>query len=110
MKPFALAALAALLAAPAAAQMKDMDMKGMHEKKGDHATAHKAGGTVKSVDAAKGSVSIAHGAVQSLHWPAMTMTFRLKDKAMAGDLKPGDKVDFSFVQSGKDYLITEIRK
>jgi Cu(I)/Ag(I) efflux system periplasmic protein CusF len=80
------------------------------ESEGAQATAHSAQGTVRSVDAAKGTASIAHGPVRSLKWPAMTMTFKLKDKAMAGAVKSGEKIDFSFVQSGKDYLITEIRR
>lgn len=117
MKHILFAVFAVTLAGPAAAQMKGMEMKGMHDdmhmksdRKAGAPAAHKASGTVKSVDAAKGSASIAHGAIQSLEWPAMTMTFKLKDKAMAGSLKPGEKIDFNFVQSGKDYVITEIHK
>jgi Cu/Ag efflux protein CusF len=33
----------------------------------------------------------------------------VKDKAMLGKVKNGQKVDFSFVQSGKDHTITEIK-
>jgi Cu/Ag efflux protein CusF len=44
-----------------------------------------------------------------MKWPAMTMTFKAKDKAMLDKVKQGDKVEFSFVQSGKDYIVTEIK-
>ncbi len=95
--------------------MKDMDMKGMEMKKGDKAKksaetkSHKGVGVVKSVDGEKGTVSIAHQPVTSMSWPAMTMTFKAKDKAMLERIKPGAKVEFSFVQSGKDYIVTKIK-
>ena len=84
--------------------MGGMDMKS-HKK----AQAHKASGTVSKVDSGKGTVTIAHGPVESMKWPAMTMTFKAKDKAMLDKVKPGDKVDFSFSQSGKDYVVSEIK-
>ena len=87
--------------------MKGMDMK--KDKKGSAATVHKASGKVTKVDAGKGSVTIAHGPVASMSWPSMTMSFKAKDKAMLDKVKPGDEVQFSFVQSGKDHTITEIK-
>lgn len=91
--------------------MKDGGMKGMDMKK-DQAAAgqvHKATGKVTKVDAAKQSVTIAHGPVSSINWPSMTMAFKVKDKAMLEKVKSGDQVEFSFVQSGKEYTITEIK-
>jgi Cu(I)/Ag(I) efflux system periplasmic protein CusF len=92
--------------------MKDMDMKGMEMNKDKNAAAgkvHKASGKVTKVDPAKGTVTIAHGPVPSMSWPSMTMSFKVKDKAMLGKVKNGDQVDFSFVQSGKDHTITAIK-
>jgi Cu(I)/Ag(I) efflux system protein CusF len=86
--------------------MKGMDMKA--EKKGKSQT-HKGSGTVSKVDSQKGTVTIAHGPVESMKWPSMTMTFKAKDKALLDKVKPGDKVDFSFSQSGKDYIVSEIK-
>lgn len=86
--------------------MKGMEMKS--EKKGK-AQTHKGSGTVSKVDAAKGAVTIAHGPVPSLNWPAMTMTFKVKDKKMLDKVKEGAKVDFSFVESGRDHTITEMK-
>ena len=91
--------------------MGGMDMKGMDmksEKKGKSQT-HKGSGTVSKVDSEKGTVTIAHGPVKSMKWPAMTMTFKVKDKKMLDNVKEGEKVDFSFVQSGKDYTITQMK-
>ena len=110
MKRFSFVLSAFVLASPAFAQMKGMDMKDMDmksEKKDGQ--VHKGSGTVTKVDQAKGIVTISHGPVQSMKWPAMTMTFKAKDKAMLGTVKQGDKVDFSFVHSGKDYIVTEIK-
>ena len=100
--------------------MKGMDMKDMpmhdmstHDmkatKSGKQTPVHKASGTVQKVDAANGSVTLAHGPVKSLNWPAMTMPFAVKDKALLDKIKPGAKVEFGFVQSGKDYVVTEIK-
>lgn len=96
-------------------EMKGMemkgDMKGMEmkpEKKGNSKT-HKGSGTVSKVDAEKSTVTIAHGPVESMKWPAMTMAFKVKDKKMLGKVKEGEKVDFSFVQSGKDYTIIQLK-
>lgn len=89
--------------------MKGMDMKDMPMKKGEGGQAHKGTGTVKSVDAEKGTLRLTHGPIQSMNWPAMTMTFKAKDRAMLDNVKPGAKVEFSFVQSGKDYLMTEMK-
>ncbi len=116
MKRFAFVLCSAVLACPAFAQMKGMDMKddmkGMDmksEKKAGKAAMHKANGTVTKVDPAKNTVTIAHGPVQSMEWPAMTMTFKAKNKATLAKVKEGEKVEFSFVQSGKDYIVTDIK-
>ena len=55
---------------------------------------HKASGTVQAVDLAGGTVEIEHGAIQSLRWPAMTMEFKAKDKALLAGITRGEAVDF----------------
>ena len=54
------------------------------------AVGHRAEGTVKTVDAKSGVVSVAHGPVASLKWPGMTMDFKTANSALLGDLKPGN--------------------
>lgn len=114
MKRLAFVLCAAVLASPAFAQMKAMDMKddmkGMEMKpEKDKSRTHNGSGTVTKVDPEKSTVTIAHGPVQSMKWPAMTMTFKARDKTMLDKVKPGEKVEFSFVQSGKDYIVTQIK-
>jgi membrane fusion protein, copper/silver efflux system len=59
------------------------------------AELHHAEGRVDKVDA--DTVTISHGAVPSLHWPPMTMGFRLP-KAGVPAVKPGERVRFDFAQ------------
>ena len=84
------------------------DMKTAGAQK-SQAQTHKASGTVTKVDQPNSKVTIAHGPVQSLKWPAMTMNFIVKDKALLGKLSSGKKVDFEFVQQGRDYIITSAK-
>jgi len=88
---------------------KGMEMKSMGADKKSEAKSHKGVGTVKKVDAAAGTVTIAHGPIRSINWPAMSMTFAVKDKALLGKLAPEKKVEFEFVQQGSDYVITSAK-
>jgi Cu(I)/Ag(I) efflux system membrane fusion protein len=45
-----------------------------------------------------GSVTLSHGPIPAAGWPAMTMTFRLADPALARGLKVGERVAFAFDQ------------
>jgi len=108
----AFAAVVLLVAAPLVfAQtggMKDMDMKGT-PKMSDKAQIHKGTGVVKSVDSKKGTVTLAHEPIQSMNWPSMTMSFKAQDGKMVEGLTPGKKVDFEFIQQGKDHVITSVK-
>jgi Cu(I)/Ag(I) efflux system protein CusF len=110
MKSLALAiALAAAAATAFAAdgmkgmEMKDMSPSGMSKGAG---TKHVAKATVKSVDAKANTVTLDHEAVKSLNWAAMTMKFKVQDKAVMDKLAQGRKVEVEFEQRGKDYVIT----
>src|SRR6266705_762735 len=74
-------------------------MGSMGADKKSEAKSHKAAGTV----------TIAHGPIRSINWPAMSMTFTVKDKALLGKLAPEKKVEFEFVQQGSDYVITSAK-
>lgn len=73
-------------------------------------SAHPATGVVKKVDAAKGTVTLAHGPIKSLNWPAMTMDFQVRDKASLAKLKPQQKIEFELVEEKKgSYVISRIK-
>ena len=86
--------------------MKDMDKKQTTQSK---ATIHKANAVVKEVDAASGKVTLAHDAVKSLQWPAMTMGFAVKDKMLLDKLVIGKKVRVEFNKQDSDYVITDVK-
>lgn len=88
---------------------KAMPMKDMQMGTPSQGQTHHASGTVRKVDAAKGSVTFAHGPVKSLDWPAMTMGFRVKDKALLDKLAVGQQAEFEFVQEGSGYVVTAVR-
>lgn len=74
------------------------------------AAGHQAEGTVDGVDASTGTVSINHGPVKTLQWPAMTMEFKLANDALLKGLKPGAAVAFEFVERQPgEWVITGIK-
>ncbi|MCW5659972.1 MAG: efflux RND transporter periplasmic adaptor subunit [Burkholderiaceae bacterium] len=77
--------------------------------KASDSVAHAANGTVDGVDLKAGTVSLNHGAVASLKWPAMTMDFKVANSALLSGLKPGQTVAFEFVERQPgDYVVTSI--
>ena len=85
--------------------MKGMDMKSMKMEAAP--VTHHGTGTVKKIDA--GMVTLSHGPIASLNWPAMTMSFKLKDAALARGIRAGDVVDFELVRSDSDYVVTRMQ-
>jgi RND family efflux transporter MFP subunit len=72
-------------------------------------TGHKAEGKVDSVDAKAGTVTLSHGPVASLKWPAMTMEFKLANPALLKDLQPGKAVAIEFVErAAGEWVITAV--
>jgi len=73
------------------------------------AVAHAATGVVESV--AADSITISHGPVPALQWPAMTMDFGKADPKAFMDLKPGDAVRFEFREGGPlDWELVSVHK
>lgn len=73
-----------------------------HEAHGGHtanqskapADAPMSEGTVKKIDKAAGKVTIAHGPLDNLKMPAMTMVFRVQDAAWLDQMQVGSKIRF----------------
>lgn len=105
MKRFA-AVLAMLLTAITAgyAQTKGMESGGMAQGQ-----SHKGTAVVKAVNRTAGKVTLAHGPIRSMDWPAMTMTFSVKDKAMLDKLSLEQKIEFEFVKQGSGHVISSIK-
>ena len=69
---------------------------------------HSAAGDVTKVSGE--AVTISHGPVEEIGWPAMTMAFQAPSPEMLQGLNVGDRVDFQFRQAGEQYLLTSIKK
>jgi Cu(I)/Ag(I) efflux system periplasmic protein CusF len=54
-------------------------------------------------------VSIEHGPIAGIGWPAMTMTFTAPADVAQG-ARVGEQVDFSFRKNGSAYQLTSLRK
>ncbi|RON05409.1 copper-binding protein [Pseudomonas brassicacearum] len=96
-------AVAALSISVQAEDMPGMKMDGMESMQMKQQTMQaptaNAEGTIKAVDTAKQTVTIAHGAVATLQWPPMTMTFKASPEQL-GQVKVGDRVEFQFKAQG----------
>jgi Cu(I)/Ag(I) efflux system protein CusF len=99
--------------------MKDMDarkckdmMKDMSAKSSAGAAAsasYETDAVVKEMDAAHGKVTLAHEAVKTLGWPAMTMAFGVKNTALFDRLAVGTKVHVGFRKESDGYVVTSVK-
>ena len=67
-----------------------------------------AEGEIRKVDKDAGKVTIKHGPIPSMDMPPMTMVYRVKDPAMLGRVKAGDKVKFAAEKLGGAFTVTKI--
>lgn len=68
-----------------------------------------AEGTVTAIDADAGTITVVHGAVPEIKWPAMTMGFEA-DEQLRQDVAVGDTISFEFTTGGGGNTITSITK
>lgn len=61
-------------------------------------------------DMSDSTVTIAHGPVPELGWPAMTMAFEADSSAQIHGLAVGDRVSFSFREIGTGYALISVEK
>ncbi|MGI9362255.1 MAG: efflux RND transporter periplasmic adaptor subunit [Parasphingorhabdus sp.] len=69
---------------------------------------HKASGKIEAIKS--NGVTLSHGPVPAINWPAMTMDFRLAKPSTMRGLKKGDRVDFTFEKSGSVVTVTSIKR
>ena len=89
-------------AAPAAGGMGSAASPGAAARSGSGA------GVVTAVDAAGGTVTIDHGAIAAVGWPAMTMRFKASP-AVVQRAAVGDRVRFDLTVQGNAAEVTAIR-
>ena len=66
-------------------------------------------GLVEEVQKETATVQINHEEIKGL-MPAMSMPYRVKDKALLDLVKPGDKVDFTVEDGSSGIFLIEIKK
>ena len=107
--------LALLFLAAASGAMADAKSPDAHRHTGPmladaaRTAAYQASGVVRKSDAAQATATIAHEPIAALGWPAMTMTFKVKDNAVLARLKPGKSVRFAFVKEGGNYVVIDAK-
>lgn len=70
--------------------------------------SYSAQGKVDGVDA--DSVTISHGAIAELKWPAMTMPFNKPSPTAFAEVKVGDTVHFEFKKKGDEYELVSVHR
>lgn len=70
------------------------------------ATVHTAVGKVDQVSA--DSITLSHGPVATLQWPPMTMDFIKPAPDAFKEIKPGQAVEFDFIESADGYLLKRV--
>ncbi len=89
------------------------------QKPADDHSSHHAGaaeaqstalseGEIRKVDKEAKKITIKHGPLTNLDMPPMTMVFRVRDAAMLGQVKTGDKVRFTAEKIGGQYTVTTL--
>lgn len=101
----------AVLAQQRMDDMQDMNMKGMDmESESTMQMTHHTIGVVRKIDLKAGTVNLDHEPVPSLKWPAMNMTYKVQSPILLKGVAVGQKVKFTFIQKGSNYVITQFSK
>ena len=67
---------------------------------------HTGSGDITEIEGDR--VTISHGPVESIDWPAMTMAFQAESSGMLEGLNIGDPVEFQFQQASENFVLTSI--
>lgn len=65
-------------------------------------------GTVTQVDAAAGTITINHGAIEAISWPAMTMQFTAENPAILQGVAVGDRVRFELKSAAENTVVVAV--
>jgi Cu(I)/Ag(I) efflux system membrane fusion protein len=72
--------------------------------------SHSGKGVIEAIDVANKMVTLAHGPIASLSWPAMVMDFKVLNLALLRTLKPGQEIAFEITEASPgEYIIVRIQ-
>ena len=86
-------------------------MPAMAHEGEDHAPVPQAAegqGIVKAIDAKAGTITIAHGPMPALKWPAMTMKFKVENASLLNGVAVGKKIHFVLKNVGGKPVVTQV--
>ena len=66
-------------------------------------------GVIRAIGTKAGTLTIQHGPIPAVSWPAMTMTFKAKPTTLLKGLKVGQTIGFDCIVKGTKAEITAIR-
>ena len=109
MRAIAYAVIGALTLMTAGAAAAD-DMSNMKGMSAAPAAKHGQGtGVIKAIDAKVGTLTIQHGPIPAVSWPAMTMTFKATPPALLTGLRVGETISFDTTVRGMAADVTAVR-
>ena len=98
------------LSTPVWAQQKADEHAGHHAASSPAATADEmTDAEVRKVDLDTAKITLKHADIKNLEMPAMTMVFGVRDKALLGQVKAGDKVKFKAVNESGKFTVTDLK-
>jgi len=105
-----IALFAAACSPPATQEAKTDDMSMSEPAAPAAAGPITSTGTVTQIDAAAGTITINHGAIEAVSWPAMTMQFTAENPAILQGIAVGDTVSFELKSATETSLVTSVQK
>lgn len=105
---FAVAGVLTLAVAGAAGAQGTSRMSGTSMSSTPAAKHGQAEGVIKAIDAKAGTLTIQHGPIPAVSWPAMTMTFKAKPATLLKGLKVGQTIRFDTTVRGMDAEMTAV--
>jgi Cu(I)/Ag(I) efflux system protein CusF len=105
-----IALLTAACSPPASQEAKTDDMNMSEPAAPAVAGPITSTGTVTQVDAAAGTITINHGAIEAVSWPAMTMQFTAENPAILQGVAVGDSVSFELKSATETSVVTSVQK
>jgi Cu(I)/Ag(I) efflux system protein CusF len=95
--------------APNASTMPNMP-SAQQPTAGQPSAENRGMGVVQSVDAANGSLTIAHEPIAALGWPAMTMTFKAERPDLLKGVEAGEHIEFTLRGRDMSAVVTSIEE
>lgn len=107
--PYAVIGALSLTMAGGVAAQAGSDMSGMSMASAPAAKHGQGKGVIKAIDTKAGTLTIQHGPIPAVSWPAMTMTFKAKPETLLKGLKVGQAVGFDTTVRGMSADVTAVR-